>query len=915
MENGTFGHFIGREAELRQLINALENGAESRGGIYFVSGNAGMGKTALLTELQKRAAQISELKKGIFFRGYCDEDISEENAYQPFAEIVAQITEQQSKMFRPWLLQFFKELAPDLLNFIPGIGPIIGVSVKGAIVAGEILPSISARHQSSQAQNQLTDQFVYALFNLAREKPLLVLIIEDAHWIDDASCQLIYRLSRRLTTEKIVVILSYRPRLLQANHSLLKVKSRLEKEKGANAIHLKGFTTQELRSYLHRRFGTILHEYMVRWLEQITGGDPLFVVQHLSLLEDDLIIYKDGDRFRLRGDLRLINGELKAEGDLGRLKISTKVETVIQERIQRLKDEERDMLEMGSVQGISFQSAILADHSTRHERDILAQLRRVAERHRVISLAQNYRWYPDKSDVYVFEHALMHRAFYDRLTPGQRLLYHNEVAKILAMVLTSKPQADRKLLLDLAHHYEHGGQSLLAGEVYFDIAQEMYANGVFVETRRLCQHIINLLRIKESNQEHDRLLSHAVLLFMICSLDSEGRRSEQLKLLELSKLGIEAAKRTHDKSTLAKIKVIQGGIIVHLGDMPKALSTMKEAYALALETGNPMAEAVVAMHLGSHLAKVDLAEAIRLRYRALDIYKEQRDASGKVGEIPTVLRYEIYTTVGSLSIHEFDQANFDKAQKLAERAWNGLKQLNMQEDLVWVGNYLAQIYLASGQFERAESILREVLSLFQGAEIYNAWTGYNWALLGKVYLEWEQIERASEPLARGAKESEWKNQADLLGIVRNYYAELLMHPEYKKRDLKAAAHLLELNISSTKTAGLIRSTVPALSLRARLALEQSSYDDALQLSSEAVQFLEEYNTLPAVRSEEIFFYHYLVLSSLNQEREAIEYLDKALKLITLKSRSIAVPDSRHNFLNRIPLNLQIKQHHHKVHPP
>lgn len=210
-----------------------------------------------------------------------------------------------------------------------------------------------------------------------------------------------------------------------------------------------------------------------------------------------------------------------------------------------------------------------------------------------------------------------------------------------------------------------------------------------------------------------------------------------------------------------------------------------------------------------------------------------------------------------------------------------------------------------GLFEQAEAVLQEALALREDGEESSAVSGNNLALLGKLYLEWQRIPDAIEPLLAGWKITQAAWQVSVVPIVRNYYVELLMHPEYKGRDLAESDRLLRTTLAEIQVSGFHRSAIAALSIRSRLALMQDQIEAALDDSTQAVTYLERIGTMPALRTEEVLYYHYCVLQRAGRAIEALDYLKRAHTVLQKKAETISNQEYRRSFLERVPVSRAI----------
>jgi adenylate cyclase len=210
--------FVAREGELAQLWQFLDRALSSQGQVCFVTGEAGSGKTALVTEFARRVQERhGDLVAAI---GQCDAHTGIGDPYLPFREVLCQltgdvegklargaITQENASRLRKLVVvsgQILVEVAPDLVGlFVPG-AHIVGELGKAlADKAGwmdklEALAKQPKPGRSGLDQSQVFEQYTNVLIALAEKQPLL-LILDDLHWADDGSTGLLFRLGRSLS--------------------------------------------------------------------------------------------------------------------------------------------------------------------------------------------------------------------------------------------------------------------------------------------------------------------------------------------------------------------------------------------------------------------------------------------------------------------------------------------------------------------------------------------------------------------------------------------------------------------------------------------------------------------------------------------------------------------------------------------
>jgi tetratricopeptide (TPR) repeat protein len=221
------------------------------------------------------------------------------------------------------------------------------------------------------------------------------------------------------------------------------------------------------------------------------------------------------------------------------------------------------------------------------------------------------------------------------------------------------------------------------------------------------------------------------------------------------------------------------------------------------------------------------------------------------------------------------------------------------------------VHASLGRYPAAEQALQRSIELSRehNPDVDHPSIGYNLGLLGKIYLEMGRVEAAEEVMREAVRISEAAEQADLLGLVRNFHAELLMHPGRPPADREEAERVLLRNLDESRAAGIHRSAVQAASLLGLLMLRRATPDDALVHSQQAVDELERLGDMPAVRTEEILFNHHQVLRAAGKPAEAAAYLDRARRLVQRKAGDLKKPELKTSFLENVPLNRGIRDAH------
>jgi hypothetical protein len=142
-------------------------------------------------------------------------------------------------------------------------------------------------------------------------------------------------------------------------------------------------------------------------------------------------------------------------------------------------------------------------------------------------------------------------------------------------------------------------------------------------------------------------------------------------------------------------------------------------------------------------------------------------------------------------------------------------------------------------------------------------------------------------------------------IVRNYFSELMMHPENAQRDPSVAQKFISETLKETESSGFHRSAIWALSMRGQLELFNQNLDDAFKYSTRAVDYLKKVGIMPALRVKEIYFNHFKVLQAAGHVGEARNYCREAYAVLIQKADSVREPNLRESYLHRVPLSRAI----------
>jgi tetratricopeptide (TPR) repeat protein len=907
---------IGRETHLRVLLGAVPGPQDGLGAVIFVEGLAGMGKSTLVNAFRRVVDAAPEYDHVEVAIAKCDAAVGREDAYEPFKELVRSLASPSRKgNLGDLILSLLREVGPDLLGLIPGLGTTASAAVKAGVKARDTTARW-AMGADARTQQDLTEsvrlQYLQTLQGLARQTPL-ALIIEDAHWIDSASAQLCARLAESFATTPLLLILTYRSNFLR-DSNLYGIHQELVIH-GAKTIEVAGLERQDIQRYIEQRYGNDPTKgKMAAWLLQLSGGCPMFIVNYLTLLQDQSVVEPAAHGFVLQGRLVKDNEDWALDTPAGSLRVPPSIEEVLRQRIERIESG-RKLLELGSVQGLEFMSLVLAKLALVAPNEVLRELRQIELRDRVIMTRKPEAWARRDLEVYGFEHALIQQALYERLGRLEREQYHLTVATVLRDLLgkvveTGQP-TPRRLLLEIAHHLRKAGELALAARSAVAAAESCYAEGAFREAGTLCRQALKDLGQVETLQvEDDRARARGVHMLLATSEPQLGGwPGEDIgALADLISDGQAAAQRSGDVHLLAQLQVLKGKYLVARGRLEHAVQELSLAVTELRKLGDVFGELCAMVELGHRQMGVRAEQGMTTLLEAHRLL--EREETTMAEQIPPAALDRLRGRLqGSIGVAEFDYGRFDTAISFLEQSVEMLKRGRMYDFSSMHSNFLSQALIATGRFEEAEPVLLEAIQLLGGDEAQpSAQTAYNLGLLGKLYLEWGRIDDAVGPLRDGWHQMRKMPINNLLPLVAAYYAELLMmHPGLGANSGAEAERTLADALQHSLQSGFSRSVVMTRSLLARLHLEDSKPRLALGFSQGAAEQLWRAQVLPAVREEEVYYLHFQVLNANGQSENSTRWLRRAWDVLGRKAQSISDERRRNVFLKRVHTSRAIVQ--------
>ena len=363
-----------------------------------------------------------------------------------------------------------------------------------------LAPEERARLQGQNqgvTQQRMLREMAQALEALAAEAPL-VLLLEDLHWSDFSTVELISAIARRSETARLLIVGTYRPmEILAHDHPLRTMKQELELHRSCEELRLKPLSEEDVAGYLAKRFssnGSRQSDSLAAMIHQRTDGNPLFMINVVDYLVDAGLLASSSEA-RAAESAEILRAD--------RIEVPRSVSQMIERNLERLKPEEQAVLEAASVAGAEFSAAAVAAALERPQNEIEACCARLS-RHEQFFVEKNEIAWPDGTVAagFGFRHAMYQEVLYGLLPPGRRVQLHRLIA---TREEAGYGERTSEVATELAHHYSLGNDKNKAIH-YFRLAGERaVARGAVVEAEDHYRRALGLLSELPQASERDRL--------------------------------------------------------------------------------------------------------------------------------------------------------------------------------------------------------------------------------------------------------------------------------------------------------------------------------------------------------------------------------------------------------------------------
>jgi len=846
---------INRVEEMGLLREAVDRGVRGEGGLVFLYGEAGIGKTRLTREL----GAYARLRGMQVLYGRCPA-LFRMDGVPPYVLWSEVIKDYLQACTPEQLYKVIGYYPSEVCKLVPEIRQKLGTIPKS-------LP-ISPEHE----RDRLFEAVSQFITNISKEAPLLV-VLDDLQWTDQSSLLLLHYLARGVHRESLLLLGAYRDTDVDERHPLSPVLTELNRERLVQSAQLKRMSFDDASEMIKRILeqDDVPREFCELVYEK-TRGNPFFVEEVIKSLKEEEVIYREENKYKIK--------------EVSKIEFPRTVKGVIKARIGRLDDECQNVLTMASFVGKDFTFETLCGVTGVEEGKLLEIMEKILKtglfKHKVIR----------GEDVCSFADIIVRDVVYEEVSPFRRKKLHNVVGCALEKVYAEKIDEH---FGELALHFLESGDKDKALDYFLkaaDKAAKVYANSEAVsyfqsafrlleekegELREKGQVLEKLGEIKNIIGERDACMKYwndALLLWnQLNEKEKVSRLHRQMAMVFYEMGDMVKAKESLDKALktletepesveLARTYVLMAGGLWATGSMAEALSWAEKALKLAEKLKDFEAIAESYVRLGTISGTIgDQEKGIECLEKALKMALDK-------GYTEIALR--TYNNLAASLLEEENERRlecYDNGLKLAKKAGH----ISFQS---WIGGNLAEMCVDMGNMNKAVLLAEESVALDRktGNMLHLSLSLGSLGFVYQVLGEWEKTEQFYQEASRLSFTIS-QRLTDVQSTAYSYSNIGLLH--FDKGEYAKAREFFEKAYEVSEKAGAKSRQMWGAGYLIWVYIELGEFDKARNLLESLDQFALEIKSKSLTAKADAL--RAMLFRAQKKWEESIEHFEKSLQ--------------------------------------
>ena len=703
---------LGRDAETEMMRACLGRASSGERQVVFVTGEPGIGKTTLVNAMLEQASSIDGLR---IVRGQCLEQYGSGEAYLPVLDGFSRACRAAGG---DRIVERLRQHAPAWLLEMPSVLP-------------EPEREALRRQVGGSTRERMLREMADAIEAMSGDGPL-VLVLEDLHWSDYSTLDLVAYLARRRDRARLLVVGTYRPvEVILGEHPLKGVKRELQAHGLCHELPLEYLTREAIAEYLETRFPRHqLPERLSRLLHRRTEGNPLFVVNLVQYLVAEGVIAEEQGEWQLRGGL--------AEIESG---VPDNIRQLIERQIERLSPDERTVLEGASVVGMECSSAAIGAGLAAPTGWVEEHCEALVRRHQFLSPARLVEL-PDGTITprYRFSHVLYLDVPYNLLPAMRRSQMHRRIGESGEAIYRDRVG---EIANELAMHFEQGLDKPRAAKYLIQAAQNATNRSAHHEAETLARRGLRVLDALPATRERAQQELTLLMTLGVSLMAIKGFAAAEVETIYARALALCTQLDALHQAFMARW--LLGLFHYFRGEMRPAHEIASRLLDLANELKAPTFTIEANRAIG--VTSVDLGsftDALTYLDRACQLY----DAHGQRSR-PTFSGQDPKVVCDCFAARALWCLGFpDRALDRIAAALSLARELSHAESLVIANHFAAHLHQLRGDVARVQEHAAAVIAL-AGDHGLELWVAFGYMHRGWAAVQSGRVDEGIAALRRG----------------------------------------------------------------------------------------------------------------------------------------------------------------------
>ncbi|TYB30588.1 MAG: AAA family ATPase, partial [Candidatus Mcinerneyibacterium aminivorans] len=673
--------FIGRKNEIKKLNTFLKSVKNNKfGGIIYVEGTAGIGKSRLINEVKK-----DNQERLHWFNLCCNEIIRK--SFNPFISFLANYFEQSDKSNKKENKKNFNKRINSLLQRVNNKKLANEIKRTSSFLAALLnIHKKDSLYSNSRPESRYRN-ILFALENLIKIESLkkpVILQIEDAQWMDQDSQKAVKHILKNTKEYSVGIICESR---FNQDGSLFKFDLENIPE---DELILKQFNKSNTSEIVKNIFDESINDNIIELIWEKSEGNPFYAEQISYYIKENNLL------------------ENKSSNEIGNIEIPDKINTIIISRLDKLTEKLKNIVQTASVLGREFIIDVLSEMLK--DIDINKNVRKIQNRN---------IWQPLTEIKYIFKHALIRETAYQMQLENRLKNLHNIAAKTIEKIFSNNIET---YYGDLAYHHEKA-ENYDKAKYYLEQAANLAKNNY--QNEKALEYYDRLLKKKYFKLNSKKQIE--IYIKKIEIFKSIGNLEPYDKLISKP---IEIAKKINDNNNLMKLYAYKGIAFGIKGNYDKYFEYVNKQLDLAIENNNKkqIAKAYNNIALAANFQR-ELDKSIKYHKKAIKIMQEN-DFEDELYNIyfshalthfrmqnnkkfkyyidkhkyfakKDNNKWELIKTYSNLGIYYHSINNYKKSIRYFNKCKNLSEKLGSLEYIMISQNNLSEIYIELGKYDKA----------------------------------------------------------------------------------------------------------------------------------------------------------------------------------------------------------------------